>query len=107
MQETRIQSLVGKISQRRKWQPTPVFLPRESYGQRSLLGWCLWGLTELETTEMTKQQQQQNLSYPHRRSRDQHSAGGHSREVRWTVTPSEGKDSESNDSRKTFIILIF
>ena len=56
---------------------------------------------------MTKQQQQQNLSYPHRRSRDQHSAGGHSREVRWTVTPSEGKDSESSDSIKILIILIF
>ena len=28
------------------------------------------------------------------------SAGGHPREVRWTVTPSEGKDSESSDSRK-------
>ena len=28
-------------------------------------------------------------------SRDQHSVGGHPREVRWTVTPSEGKDSDS------------
>ena len=28
-------------------------------------------------------------------------------EVRWTVTPSKGKDSESSDSRKTFIILMF
>jgi len=59
-------------------------------------------------TEMTKQQQQQqNLSCPHRRSRDQHSVGGHSREVRWTVTPSEGKDSESSDSIKTFFDYIF
>ena len=33
--------------------------------------------------------------------------GGHPREVRWTVTPNEGKDSDSSDSRKTFIILIF
>ena len=31
-------------------------------------------------------------------TRDQHSAGGHPREVRWTVTPSEGKDSDSSDS---------
>ena len=29
------------------------------------------------------------------------------REVRWTVTPNEGKDSDSSDSRKTFITLIF
>ena len=33
--------------------------------------------------------------------------GGHPREVRWTVTPSEGKDSDSSDSGKIFIILIF
>ena len=38
---------------RRKWQPTPVFLPGESQGQRSLLGCCLWGRTELDTTEVT------------------------------------------------------
>ena len=38
---------------RRKWQPTPVFLPGESQGQRSLVGCSLWGLTESDTTEMT------------------------------------------------------
>ena len=38
---------------RRKWQPTPVFLPGESQGQRSLVGCCLWGHTELDTTEVT------------------------------------------------------
>ena len=36
-----------------KWQPTPVFLPGESQGRRSLVGWCLWGRTELDTTEAT------------------------------------------------------
>ena len=30
---------VGKIPWRRKWQPTPVFLPEESHGQRSLAGY--------------------------------------------------------------------
>ena len=38
---------------KRKWQPTPVFLPRESQGQRSLVGCRLWGRTELDTTEVT------------------------------------------------------
>ena len=38
---------------RRKWQPTPVFLPGESQGQRSLLGCCLWGRTESDMTEAT------------------------------------------------------
>ena len=34
---------VGKISWRRKWQPTPVFLPGKSHGQRSLAGMWAWG----------------------------------------------------------------
>ena len=38
---------------RRKWQPTPVFLPGESQGRRSLVGCCLWGHTESDTTEAT------------------------------------------------------
>ena len=43
---------------RRKWQPTPVFLPRESHEQRSLVGCCPWGRTESDTTEATEQKQQ-------------------------------------------------
>ena len=38
---------------RRKWQLTPVFLPGESQGRGSLVGCCLWGLTESDTTEVT------------------------------------------------------
>ena len=38
---------------RRKWQPTPVFLPGESQRQGSLVGCCLWGHTESGTTEVT------------------------------------------------------
>ena len=38
---------------RRKWQPTPVFLPGESQGWGSLVGCCLWGHTESDTTEVT------------------------------------------------------
>ena len=38
---------------RRKWQPTPVFLPGEFQGRGSLVGCCLWGRTELDTTEAT------------------------------------------------------
>ena len=38
---------------RRKWQPTPVFLPGESQGRRSLVGCRLWGHTESDTTEVT------------------------------------------------------
>ena len=35
----------------RKWQPTPVFLPRESHGQRSLVDYGSWGHKELDTAE--------------------------------------------------------
>ena len=38
---------------RRKWQPTPVFLPGESQGWRSLVSCHLWGHTESDTTEET------------------------------------------------------
>ena len=38
---------------RRKWKPTPVFLPGESQGRQSLVGRHLWGCTELDTTEAT------------------------------------------------------
>ena len=41
------------IHWRRKWQPTPLFLPGESQGQGSLVGCHLWGRTELDTTEAT------------------------------------------------------
>ena len=47
---------------RRKWQPTPVFLPGEAQGQGSLVGHRLWGRTEPDTTEATKQQQQHTSS---------------------------------------------
>ena len=38
---------------RRKWHPTPVFLPGESQGRGSLVGCPLWGRTESDTTEVT------------------------------------------------------
>ena len=37
---------------KRKWQPTPVFLPGKSHGQRSLAGYSPWGLKESDTTEL-------------------------------------------------------
>ena len=44
---------------KRKWPPTPVFLPGESQGRGSLVGCRLWGRTESDTNEETWQQQQQ------------------------------------------------
>ena len=51
-------SLFTFMHWRRKWQPTPVFLPGESQGWGSLVGCRLWGCTESDTTEVTWQQQQ-------------------------------------------------
>ena len=45
---------VRKISQRRAWQPTPVFLLRESHEQRSLAGYSPQGHKESDTTEATQ-----------------------------------------------------
>ena len=50
-------SLFTFMPWRRKWQPTPLFLPGESQGRGSLVGCCLWGLTESDMTEATLQQQ--------------------------------------------------
>ena len=46
-------SLFTFMHWRRKWQPTPVFLPGESQGWGSLVGCRLWGRTESDTTEVT------------------------------------------------------
>ena len=42
---------VGKTPWRREQQPTPVFLPGKSHGQRCLVGYIPWGCNELDTTE--------------------------------------------------------
>ena len=46
-------SLFTFLHWRRKWQPTPVFLPGESQGRGSLVSCRLWGRTESDTTEVT------------------------------------------------------
>ena len=47
---------VGKIPWRRKWQPTPVFLPGKSHGQRHLVGYSPWGHKVSDTTELLRTQ---------------------------------------------------
>ena len=51
MRETRLDSWVGKIPWRRKWQSTPALLPGKSHGQRSLIGYSPWGHKESDRTE--------------------------------------------------------
>ena len=51
-----------KIPWRRKWQPTPIFLPGKSCGQRNLAGYSPWGLKSAERELATKQQQEWSLA---------------------------------------------
>ena len=51
MQEMGVRSLGQEDPRRREWQPTPVFLPGESRGQRSLVGYSALGCKESDTTE--------------------------------------------------------
>ena len=50
---------VRNIPWRREWQPSPIFLPGEFHGQRSLAGYSTWGYKE---SDMTEQLTQTNIS---------------------------------------------
>ena len=52
---------VRKISWRRKWQPISVFLPGESHGQRSLVGYSPWGRKESDMTEGIEQRHEKSI----------------------------------------------
>ena len=53
LKRCRFKPWVGKIPGRRAQQPTPVFLPGESHGQRSVVGYTVHSVTESDTTEAT------------------------------------------------------
>ena len=54
MQETQVWSLGREDTWPKKWQPTPVFLPGKSHGQRSLVGYSPWGCKRVEHDLGTK-----------------------------------------------------
>ena len=64
MLESRFDPWIGKIPWRREWQPTPVFLPGESHGQRSLAGCSPWGHKESDTTEQVSTHSTGPRSWP-------------------------------------------
>ena len=66
MQETRVLSLGQEMPWRRKWQPTPVFLPGEFNGQRILQA-TVYGVTKSQTGLSTEQQSPQAylIQYPY------------------------------------------
>ena len=56
MQETQVDPWVGKIPWRRKWQPTPVFLPGKPHGQRSVASYSPWGCRRVGQSFVTIEQ---------------------------------------------------
>ena len=76
---------VRKILWRRAWQPTPIFLPGESHGQRSLVGYSPWGHRELDMTEATE--------HTHTNQRE---ALGRHREKAAACEPRKGASAETN-----------
>ena len=77
MQETWVRSLGRKILCRREWLPTPVCLPGEFHGQRSLVGYSPWGHKGSDTTEQ--------LTHIYHQA---HGPGGKSQEV-WRKTSNQ------------------
>ena len=61
MQETGVLSQGQEDPPESEWLPTPVFLPGESHGQRSLVGYSPWGHKELDTTERLTVLQRQEV----------------------------------------------
>ena len=57
---------------RKKWKPTPVFLPRKFHRQRSLAGYSPWGCKESDTTERLSRQQREQEA-----ARGEPGRGGH------------------------------
>ena len=64
MQETRVRSLGFQIPWKRKWQPTPVLLPGESHGGRSLVGYSPRDCKELDKTERLHSLTQGGHNFP-------------------------------------------
>ena len=61
-EDTSLDPWVGKIPWKGKWQPTPVFLPGESHGQRGLVGCSPWGLQRIP--DMTESAQHARTHSP-------------------------------------------
>ena len=74
---------IGKIPWRRKWQPTLVFLPGKSHGQRGLIGYCPWGHKRVRHDLAAKKQHKfipicimrQNIYCPNADTKISHSVG--------------------------------
>ena len=93
---------VRKIPWRRKWQPSAVFLPGESHGQRNLAGYSPQGLKESDTTEATEHVCTHKLENPN----IQHGMGPTS--SGWDTFVEEGRREMGNTKRiSSWISLLY
>ena len=67
--------LGGEDPWRREGLPTPVFLPGEFHGQRSLVGYSSWGKKELDTTEQLKKKKDNQTIFNSEREREREHLG--------------------------------
>ena len=74
---------VGKIPWRGTWQPTPVFLPGEPHGERSLVGRGPWGHTESDTTEATEHTHSEGRVGHHQVEQGTHDGGHKGSKEKW------------------------
>ena len=76
---------VRKILWRRKWQPTPVFLPGKSHGQRSLVGYSPWGRKESDTIDHTHTHTHTHIHTWQLRGLEMHVLGTEGKPSRWCI----------------------
>ena len=81
------------IPWRRKWQPTPVFLPGESHGQRSLEGYGPWGRKEPDTAEWLTHH---NTRQDNKKQTDLQACGGPSSQGRGPQTSASAAPHEES-----------
>jgi len=80
----------GKILWRRKWQPTPVFLPEKSHRQRSLVDDSPWGHKRVVPNLVTKQQQKDKNETATKQMHEERCAKGRNRTTREQMSPATG-----------------
>ena len=82
--EIRVSGESWSFEDLRQWQPTPVFLPGESHGRRSLVGCRLWGCTESDTKRLS-------------------SSSSSSRVTIWSSNPTSGHITRENPNSKRYM----
>ena len=93
-----VQSMGGKIPWRRKWQPTTVFLPGESYGQKSRVGYKPWDCNRAGHNRATKQQLHGDI----KAVISDTFWGNQVSRISWLATAPQTQNSQTNNRLVTF-----